>query len=141
MNNSTPDVLEQVPAGGGMNKPASGTYGEGAELERLKQQLPSSDQQPQQPSPAPTPPSGGMGGGGVGPPPSGLPRGLASPTQRPDVPVSTPLQGGPPADPLGGAVDARQRRLQYIDLLSQHADSAEVREWAETVKQKLIAGV
>ena len=77
----------------------------------------------------------------MSPPPSGLPRGLVAPTARPDVPVSTPLAGGPAPDPLGSGTDARQRRLQYIDLLSQHAQSPEVREWAETLKQKLVGVV
>lgn len=138
MTNETPDVLEQVPAGGGMNKPASGTYGEKTELADLQRQLPSSDAPaPPGPSPVPTGPPSGRPAPAE---PPGMPRGLTMPTQRPDTPVSTPLEG-PAPDPMAGAVDARQRRLRYLDLLEQNAESAEVREWASIVKQKLIAGV
>jgi hypothetical protein len=138
MENPQPDVLAQVPAGGGVNKPASGTYGEKAELERLEAQLPGSEPSapvPQEVSPLPGVPSGSA----VPAPPSGLPRGLTLPSRRPDVPVSTPLQG-PPADPYVGAVNARQRRLALLDMLSEHPEaSPELQEWAEILKQKLIA--
>lgn len=133
---ATPDVLEQVPAGGGMNKPESGTYGEQTELAALQQALPAQPASPQpqmQPVPSTT-------GGGVSAPPSGLPRGLTAPTTRPDVPASTPLGPPQPTDPYAGAVDARQRRLRLLDILSQSPDSSEeIREWASILKQKLIA--
>jgi hypothetical protein len=136
--NESPDVLAQVPAGGGVGKPASGTYGEKAELQRLEAQLPGSE--PSAPVPQETAPVPGVPSGPAVPaPPPGLPRGLTLPTRRPDVPAATPLQGGP-VDPYAGAVDARQRRLALLDMLTQHPDvSPELREWAETVKQKLIA--
>lgn len=133
--NESPDVLAQVPAGGGMNKPTSGTYGEKTELAALQQELPISPATPQ-PQVMPTPPSAG---GPKPTPPAGLPRGLLAPTSRPDVPVSTPL-AGPVTDPFAGAVDARQRRLRALDILSQHPDaSPELREFASILKQKLIA--
>lgn len=133
---STPDVLEQVPAGGGVNKPESGTYGEKTELAALQQALPEAEPIAPQPEMQPTP---GPTGGGVPVPPAGLPRGLMAPTNRPDVPVSTPL-AGPAADPMAGAADARERRLRYLEILSSHPDaSPELREWAETVKRKLRA--
>jgi hypothetical protein len=133
--NESPDVLEQVPAGGGMNKPASGTYGEKTELAALQAELPSSGPAPARPPMSPTPP-----GAGARPTAStGLPKGLMVPTQRPDVPVSTPL-AGPAADPMAGAVDDRQRRLRLLDILSQSPEATPaVRQWAETFKQKLIA--
>lgn len=133
---STPDVLEQVPAGGGMNKPASGTYGEGTELAALQAELPT--QPPARPEMQPTPPA--TTGGGVSAPAGGLPRGLMAPTNRPDVPVSTPLAPPAPTDPFAGAVDARQRRLALLSILSESPDSSEeVREWASVLRQKLIA--
>ena len=133
---STPDVLEQVPVGGGVNKPESGTYGEKADLARLQAELPTAEPVgPQtnevQPIPAST--------GGVVAPPAGLPRGLTAPTNRPDVPSSTPLDG-PPPDPFAGAEDGRQRRLRLLEILAQHPDaSPELQEWATVLKQKLSA--
>jgi hypothetical protein len=136
MQNTTPNVIEQQPAGGGVNKPASGTYGEKASVDRLKQELPSTGSQPQPVQPAPSAAGGGLAAPAA---PSSLPKGLVAPSVRPGVPVSTPLAGAAGAvDPFAGAVDARQRRLRYLDLLAQQADSPEVREWAEIVKQKLI---
>lgn len=134
----TPDVIDQVPAGGGVNTPASGTYGEKAELERLKQQLPAAE--PVQPVPsstqagpvpaqrqAPAVPSG-----------AGLPSGLTAPTQRPDVPAlpNTPAS----VDPYAGAVDARQRRLRLLDAMANSQEVApETREWAAILVKKLAS--
>lgn len=134
MTNDTPDVLEQVPAGGGMNKPASGTYGEKTELAALQQELPV-DPAASQPNvrPTPAPPAGPARPAPAG----GLPKGLLAPTTQPDVPASTPLAG--PVDPFAGAVDARQRRLALLDILSRHPEvSPETREFADTLKRKLI---
>lgn len=136
MQNSTPDVIEQVPAGGGVNKPASGTYGEKAALDRLKQQLPQS-QPAAQPAPVQPVPTG-LGPSSSGAGPAGLPRGLTAPTGMPDVPVSTPLQG-PPPDPLGPDPDVRQRRLQYARLLATQGASPEIREWGQILVEKLTA--
>jgi hypothetical protein len=135
--NESPDVLEQVPAGGGMNKPESGTYGEKAALADLQKQLPVQDQQ--QPGPAMQPTPGPMGGRPA--PSSGLPPGLMAPTRQPDVPVSTPLTGqSAVGSPLAGAADVRQKRLLLLDALSQSPEvSPETREWASIMKQKLIA--
>lgn len=135
MAGPTPSIIEQMPAGGNVSRPQSGSYGEKAEAERLKQALPQSDAAP--PQQAGTPPSGF----GTAPSPTrapALPPGLLAPTTRPDVPVSTPL--AVPTDPFAGAVDARQRRLRMIDIISTHPDaSPELKEWASVVKQKLIA--
>ena len=131
----TPDVIDQVPAGGGVNEPASGTYGEKAELERLKQQLPAAE--PVQPSPpAAGPVPVGRRQASAVPSGAGLPSGLTAPTQRRDVP---PLpNAAPAADPYGGAVDARQRRLRLLDALSRDQSvGPETREWATILVQKL----
>ena len=62
-----------------------------------------------------------------------------APTNRPDVPVSTPL-AGPAADPMAGAADARERRMRYLEILCYDPRvSPEVREWAENVKRKIQA--
>ena len=54
--------------------------------------------------------------------------------QRPDVPVSTPLDvpPGPTAPP-----DPTQRRVQLLRQLATSGQSAEVREWAQTTLEKL----
>lgn len=135
----SPDVIDQVPAGGGVNKPSSGTYGEKAELERLKQQLPASEPvqpvSPNQGGPGPVP----QRRGAPAPPGAGgLPSGLLAPTKRPDVPAMPSPEPMAPADPFAGAVDHRQRRLLALDMLSTHPDaSPDLREWATIVKQKL----
>lgn len=139
MQNSTPDVIEQVPAGGPVNEPASGTYGEKAELARLQQELPSSDPTQTAQQVQPTPSRGGLStGGGPGSAPAGLPAGLTAPTTRPDVPVSTPL-AGPPPDLMAGAADQRQRRIVFARLLSEQGQSPEIREWGRILYQKLTA--
>jgi hypothetical protein len=137
------NVMEQQPAGGNPMRPSSGTYGESAERDRLKQQLPSAGgpvapEQPSGPVGRPAGPSAlpGMPAGGAAP--GGVPDVLLSPTDRPDVPVSSPLDMGSP-DMFPGAVDARQKRLALLDMLTAHPDaSPEVREWASIVRSKLI---
>lgn len=138
MDPGQPDVLEQVPAGGGVNKPASGTYGEGAELDRLKAALPGGGDRTRPTSP--TPPSMGMPSGPGAPgAPAGLPEVLGRPTTRPDVPINTPLAPMTPQNPVAGAVDAQQRRLALLDALSQSPEvSEETREWAGVVMKKII---
>lgn len=133
MQNSTPDVLEQVPAGGGVNKPASGTYGEKADLARLQQELPSSETAAPQRQVSPVPPATSRGVASAQPP--GFPRGLTLPTSRPDEPIATPLEQ--PTDPFAGTTDDRQRRIRYLTLLEQQATSPEVREWARIVRERL----
>jgi hypothetical protein len=135
------DIAQRpMPQPGNVNKPTSGTYGEGAELDRLRSQLPSSGggpgpngpgappAGPAAPPPGPTPPPS-VGGGPAGAPP-GVPDALLDPTQRPDVPVHSPLQGdqpGPAAPPLAGL----ERRLAVLEMLASSPEVAdETREWA-----------
>ncbi|HYF46826.1 MAG TPA: hypothetical protein VD926_11490, partial [Acidimicrobiales bacterium] len=104
MNGYT-EVEKQPLPGGNVNQPASGTYGEGVALDRLKKQFPSAaggeGEGGLQPSAPPqidptkvggTPPD--LGGrpdtGGAAPPP-GIPAAILHPTQEPNVPVGTPL--------------------------------------------------
>jgi hypothetical protein len=127
MEPGQPDVLEQVPAGGGMNKPASGTYGEDVSLERLKAALPESDpEQPEGIEPTPL-----AGQGSPVPPPDGtLPSELFAPTRRPDTPVSTPLQELGPTAPG----DREEELLQILELISRDPErTAASREWAQMV--------
>jgi hypothetical protein len=135
--NSNPDVIEQQPAGGNVMEPQSGTYGEKAELARLQQELPTSGApaEPTQPTPPQVQPRRQPG------PDNGLPRGLLAPTRRPEVPASTPPQG--PVDPYAGVVQAQQRRVRYLEILSSSPDATpEVREWARILLRKLsdVAG-
>lgn len=121
------DINKMPMPGGNVNAPASGTYGEGAALENLKRQLPStpspgpSTQNPV--APMPTPRLGGMAPA----PTPGVPSALLAPTSRPDVPVSTPLAGGP----MPMSQSAAQRRLAVLDALANNPDVSEAtREWA-----------
>lgn len=107
MTPGQPDVLEQVPAGGGMNKPESGTYGEGAAADRLKQQLP--EMAPQEPFDQASTPAAAGGGTAPQPPAGELPAAIFRPTTRPETPIATPLQERQPA---------ADRRAQMIEALS-----------------------
>lgn len=129
------DITKQPLPGGNVNKPASGTYGEGVALERLKQQLPVPDAVPAMPagpSAMPSPPVSSPGS----PPPPGLPPVLLAPTARPDVPMASPLAGVPMAQQ---PMTAAQRRLAVLDALVNSPDvSQETREWAQLVIENLV---
>jgi len=132
--------ITQQPTPANVNKPSSGTYGETASLDRLKQALPGIDSAPGQSmnspqAPMPTPP----GGGTAGPPMPGVPEGLFAPTQRPDVPVGTPLQVPGVAAPAAMAQTSRQRNLAILDSIANDPNvSDETRGWAEDFMSKLI---
>ncbi len=136
------EEIEKTPTSNtAVNEPESGTYGEKADLNRLKQSLPPMEGQGQQPQgPAPMPDRGG-----ATPPrptgrpvkgPSGLPSGIMQPAGGdPSRPLSAPAQM--PQRPAA----ADQQRLAILDALSTHPDvSQETREWAELVKEYLISG-
>lgn len=126
-NTPLPDVVEQVPAGGGLNRPESGVYGEDAAQQRLQSALPGMDaQQPQEVAPLPPMPEGPTPAIA---PPAGLPRGLLAPTRQPDVPVGTPL--GQPQIFVGS--DIRRRIALLESLVSNPEVSAETQEWATMV--------
>ena len=136
----TTDINKMPMPGGGVNTPASGTYGEGAALERLKAQLPAAPTgaapSAADPSaPMPTPPAGPPAASA---PAGGLPSALLAPTQRPDVPVGTPLDmGAPPPSAMSG----RQRRMAILDALVNSPEvSDETRELAQMLMERLISG-
>lgn len=138
MEPGQPDVAEQLPASGNPMKPASGSYGDGASLDRLKASLPGAESS-SAPSVRNLPPVAGPPPGATAPQGAqGLPAGLTRPTSMPDVPVSTPLMA-PPQNPVAGAADARQQRLLLLDQIANSPSvSDETREWAATFRQKLI---
>ena len=127
-------TLEKQPNPSGVGKPTSGTYGEGVALENLKRQLPVSDENAPALQPTPTsfpPPPQPYGG-------TGLPPAMFRPTQRPDVPVSSPI-AQPPVNPVATAQPGMMRRLAMLDVLASSPDvSAATREWAQVVRDKLI---
>lgn len=127
-----PNIIEQQPAGGPVNRPDSGTYGEKAALERLQASLPGMD--PAAPA-APAAPPGQPGPGPLPPQaPAGLPSVLTEPTRNPGVPVSTPLQ----PQPTVGA-DRRAQALQQLQILMSSPEvSEETREWAAAVLNKIV---
>lgn len=140
MPTDTTDITKMPMPGGNVNAPASGTYGDNAALERLKQELPSaptgSAPSAMDPSaPMPVPPTGPA----PAPPSGGVPAALMGPTQRPDVPVNTPLDlaAGAPG-PI--SMTGRQRRMQILDALANSPDvSDETREWASLMIEKLVS--
>lgn len=133
-----PDVTQlPAPKGGNVNTPASGVYGEGAALERLKQALPAPQQPtdtPPQAGPMPTPNPGAGVSNAMGP---GVPQSIMAPTQRPDVPVNTPLAA--PIDPMAAAQSGRQRRLVVLDALENNPNTSDTtREWIRNFRRQLI---
>ena len=133
-----PEIEKTPTADTSVNSPESGTYGEKADLNRLRQALP-----PMGPpgsegtgaaAPAPTP------GRRPGPSSPGIPDALLAPTDRPDVPLGQPLApGGVQMPPRAQAAD--QQRLAILDALTTHPDvSEETREWAKLVRDSLIEG-
>lgn len=134
-----PDV-GQVPVQGGSNQPTSGTYGEGAANDRLKQALPPTPtpQGPQAPAvtmpPVGQPPVGG-------PAPMGRPPGGQTP---PGIPNAI-LEGGPPQAQAGPGLPTpavatpAQGRLLVLQQLASSGDvSDETRQWAQMVLKVLI---
>lgn len=133
---------------GPVNRPASGTYGERAELDRLQKSLPtmepgtgpapggqSTSAQPVRP--APPRPEGRPQTGAAAPP--GVPSVLLAPSTRPDEPVGTPLS--PPPMAMGGAVTSAQRRLQILQMLAESDEvSDDTREWAQIVLRQITGG-
>lgn len=133
-------TIEKTPtAGTSVNKPASGTYGEKADLARLKQQLPSSSAGPQGPQPGPgagpTPPGvrpAQAGPGAPGEPPPGVPSALLHGTQRPGVPVGQ--RRVQPSTIVRDASSKREARKALLVSLSQSNEVSDAtREWAKTV--------
>ena len=130
-----------------VNKPSSGTYGEKADLNRLKQALPDSGARPGA-GPAGPSPMGGPGVGGLaGPegrppgmtPPPGVPGALMHPTDRPNQPLSTPRVGAGP--PMGGASSAQEARLVVLQSLAESDTVSDAtREWAANVLEMLSNG-
>lgn len=139
------EEIEKTPTGDvALNRPTSGTYGEKADLNRLKGALPPMEQRQtpsQQPSSMP-PASGQVPQRSMGRPtnaPSKAPAGLSAPSGKPSVPLDTPLRQQPSMPPRNSAAD--KQRLAILDALSTHPDvSEETREWASIVKEYLVAG-
>ena len=124
-----------------LNKPEGGTYGEKAEVDRLKKELPSG-RGPGGPQQAPEPersvatpnkPVSGMPTSQAGGP-SGLPDVLAQPSMTPgQVSPRSPMARG------AGAQDISQARLALLDSLSNSQDvSKETREWAKIVLEMMV---
>lgn len=133
-----PDVVEQIPAGGNPMQPESGTYGAKASTDRLKQQLNLPGGETSSPPTKPTSMQPGQPQGqGVPASPSGVPDVLMRPTTQPDVPPSTPLSPAA-SQQFPGAVNAAQRRVAGLQALVDSPNvSAELKEWAQVVLDKL----
>jgi len=135
------DEIEKIP--NPVNKPESGTYGEGAALDRLKGSLPPMAEGPGGPAPVGPPPGPGGGSpqvplpppnlGGGGPmAPSGVPEGLLAPTERPQEGILANTQASSPMSFEQPQMSAQQQRLEtLIALATSPQVSDETREWAQ----------
>lgn len=132
----SPDI-SQLPQSPNASKPASGTYGDVATADKLKQAMGLGQRTPGPPAPNISPMPGGakpeQAGG-----PFGLPASITAPTQQPDVPVSTPL-AATPINPVQQAGDNMQKRLAFLDMLARNPDVSDTtREFAQTLIAKLV---
>ena len=129
-----PDV-SQIP----VNQPASGTQGQISEVERLRSALPSTPGSQQQGSAPPAAPPVEPGRApGAAPTPSGPVPGVPDVLMRPGQPAA-PTPGGAFAAPAG-AVTPEQSRVGYLHALSTDPNvSAETREYAELLLQRLAS--
>ena len=126
INPPMPNIVEQLPAGGNVSAPESGSYGEAVEIERLRRDLPDMTA-PAAPQPASLP--------SVPPPAterpsSGLPPGLIAPSRQPDIDVSTPLTQR--SSPI--LETSTQRNVAMLETLAaSQTVSQETRQWAQLV--------
>lgn len=130
------DNIEKTPtANQSVNKPESGTYGEQADRNRLKKNLPPMDPEGQaqggmEPSPMPQPSPGQPAQAGGRPPnaPPGVPGALLTP-------------GGPPApgqQPNAPRANPQAARLTLLEnLASSQEVSDTTRQWAQLVLEAL----
>jgi len=137
-----PDIVEKTPTQNmSVNKPESGTYGERAETDRLKKELPSS-------------------GGPVQGQQQAPPRAQATPNRPPEnMPI--PEEAGPKGVPnvlmhegkglnplmpstggvMAGPQNTAQARMALLDSLANSREvSEETREWAQIVLGMLLDG-
>lgn len=137
-----PDIVEKTPTQNmSVNKPESGTYGERAETDRLKKELPSS-------------------GGPVQGQQQAPPRAQATPNRPPEnMPI--PEEAGPKGVPnvlmhegkglnplmpstggvMAGPENTAQARMALLDSLANSREvSEETREWAQIVLGMLLDG-
>jgi len=132
--------IEKIPHP--VNKPSSGTYGEGAALDRLNQSLPPMGQGAQgegvqvPPMPEPPQPSLNPPGRPASAPP-GVPGSLLHPSSQPGVPLNTPLdRGQQTAVPMErSAQEARGMLLQQLSESPQVSEAT--RKWARHVLDML----
>lgn len=129
----TPNILEQVPAGGNPAAPESGTYGEKADLARLQSSLPpvASPASPAGPAGPSTPPPAGRSARS-----GGLPPGLLAPSRQPGVDASTPLTAR--QSPI--LETSTQRNVAMLETLAVSPSvSQETRDWATLVLNRAKA--
>ena len=135
-----PTSLDKTPTQNqSLNKPEGGTYGEKAEGERLKKELPSG-QGPGGPPPAPPP---GRSRAARPVPASIAPPTPAGPTGVPDAlmhPGSRPMVPGQPAGPAQPSVaNISQARIALLDALQTSKEvSPEPREWAGIMLEMML---
>jgi hypothetical protein len=115
-------------------QPESGTYGRVADTERLKAQLNLPGTGPGGAEVAPTPPTPGLvQGSRIQQPVGGVPDVLMRPTDRPDVPASTPLGANiaPPSVPQATHIRALEA------LVASPTTSQATKMWAQAVMERM----
>jgi hypothetical protein len=129
-------TIEKTPtAGVSVNQPESGTYGEGADLTRLRQELPPMNREGfgsstggPSPMPQPSPALPGRPGGR----PTRLPGGV------PGVLLNGPPTPPPAAQPNAPASNPQAARITLLEQLTNAPDVSETtREWARLVLDAL----
>lgn len=131
-------TIEKTPmASTSVNQPESGTYGEGADLARLKQELPPLDRV-------------GMGAATGGPAPMPQPdmalpgrpggRPLNAPQGVPDVLLQPgEVPGGQMPGPTGPTVSPEAARISLLQQLAESPQVSEAtREWARLVLEAIL---
>lgn len=131
--NTLAPEIEQLP----VNRPASGTFGEQAQTDRLRQSLPQSGSAG--PAQGSAPPASPPVDPGNAPGPGGPPAG-----PLPGVPEILTRPGGPPPpsmpfSPQPGAADPNQARIGYLHTIASSPDVSEAtKEWANMALRRLI---
>lgn len=128
------DEVEKLPTNQTpVNKPASGTYGEGAALQGLKSALPGVAASPGQGSSAPSQVSDKPVTPARSSRSSAIP-GVPAPILKPSTQPSMDVGAAPTPTAQMPMMTGAQRRMQILDQLANSPEVSEVtREWAQRV--------
>lgn len=129
-------AIDKMP--GSVNKPASGTYGDQANLDDLRSSMsvPGAETGSASPQPAPAPPGAPRGQQPQVSAPGTVPDILLRPSTQPGTPPSTPLAGeGIPSDVSAGVSAGHRAILQRLAAAPNVSQTT--RRWAQAVLESL----